>query len=183
MAGYSRESERQNKALKSILRGDTPQKRIMVANVDKEFQEYVKKEREDEQKRIDEKLEATKEARLPWFCPKCNKIMKRALDEKMWYVHNHCFDCQIEIENELRISGKYDEWVKNKINNNKLAWIKDKKQELIDFKNQKPMEAFNQVNPDGHSVEKEKWTQNFDELKKQANEAIEHLEKIEESLK
>ena len=109
--------------------------------------------------------------------------MKRALDEKMWYVHNHCFDCQIEIENELRISGKYDEWVKNKINNNKLAWIKDKKQELIDFKNQKPMEAFNQVNPDGHSVEKEKWTQNFDELKKQANEAIEHLEKIEESLK
>ena len=45
------------------------------------------------------------------------------------------------------------------------------------------MEAYNQVSPDGHSIEKEKWTQNFEELKKQADEALEHLEKIEESLK
>ena len=62
MAGYSRESERQNKALKAILRGDSPDKRIMVASVDREFKDFVKKEREDEQKRVDEKLEATKEA-------------------------------------------------------------------------------------------------------------------------
>ena len=64
-----------------------------------------------------------------------------------------------------------------------LTGIKDKKQELVEFKNQKPMEAYNQVNPDGHSIEKEKWSQNFEEIKKQANEALKHLEKIEESLK
>ena len=183
MAGYSRESERQNKALKAILRGDSPDKRIMVANVDKEFQDFVKKEREDEQKRIDEKLEATKEARLPWFCPDCKKIMKRRLDERMWYLHGHCFECQVEVENKMMIDGTFDEWEKKKVNANKLAWIRDKKQELLEFKNQKEMVAYNQVNPDGHSVEKEKWTQNFDELKKQADEAIQHLEKIEESLK
>ena len=183
MAGYSRESERQNKALKAILRGDSPDKRIMVASVDREFKDFVKKEREDEQKRVDEKLEATKEARLPWFCPDCKRIMKRRLDERMWYLHGHCFECQVEVENKMLIDGTFDEWEDKKVNANKLAWIRDKKQELVEFKNQKDMEAYNQVNPDGHSLEKEKWTQNFDELKKQADEAIEHLEKIEESLK
>ena len=100
MAGYSRESERQNKALKSILRGENPQKRIMVANVDKEFQEYVKKEREEEQKRINEKLDATKEARLPWFCPSCDKIMKKSLDEKM------CIYTDIVLNVRLKLKTK-----------------------------------------------------------------------------
>jgi len=183
MAGYSRESERQNKALKTILRGESPEKRIMVTNVDKEFQDFVKKEREEEQKRIDEKLEATKDARLPWFCPECKRVMKRRLDERMWYLHGHCFECQIVVENKMIIDGTFDEWQKKKVNANKLAWIRDKKQELVEFKNQKEMVAYNQINPDGYSIEKEKWTQNFDDLKKQAEEAIEHLEKIEESLK
>ena len=182
MAGYSRESERQNNALRAIMRGDTPEKRIMVANVDKEFQEFVKKEREEEQKRINEKLEATKEARLPWFCPDCKRVMKRNIDEKMWYLHGHCFECQIEIENRMMIEGTFDEYEKKKVNANKLAWIRDKKQEIIDFKKQKPMEAFNQINPDGHTLTKEKWSQNFEEIHKQADEALEHLEKIEESL-
>ena len=31
MAGYSRENQRQNAALQSILRGETPEKRILVA--------------------------------------------------------------------------------------------------------------------------------------------------------
>tara|TARA_Y100000361_G_C11043136_1_gene281036 strand:- start:156 stop:707 length:552 start_codon:yes stop_codon:yes gene_type:complete len=182
MAGYSRESERQNNALRAIMRGDTPEKRIMVANVDKEFQEFVKKEREEEQKRINEKLEATKEARLPWFCPDCKRVMKRNIDEKMWYLHGHCFECQLEIENRMMIEGTFDEYEKKKVNANKLAWIRDKKQEIIDFKKQKPMEAFNQINPDGHTLTKEKWSQNFEEIHKQADEALEHLEKIEESL-
>ena len=145
MAGYSRESERQNNALRAIMRGDTPEKRIMVANVDKEFQEFVKKEREEEQKRINEKLEATKEARLPWFCPDCKRVMKRNIDEKMWYLHGHCFECQLEIENRMMIEGTFDEYEKKKVNANKLAWIRDKKQEIIDFKKQKPMETFHNI--------------------------------------
>ena len=179
----SREEVRQNKAMQSILRGETPEKRIMVANVDKEFQDFVKKERKVEQDRINEKLEATKEARLPWFCPDCKRVMKRRLDERMWYLHGHCFECQVEVENKMMIDGSFDDWEIKKVNANKLSWIRDKKQELLEFKNQKEMESYNQISPDGYSLEKEKWTQNFDELKKQAGEAIEHLEKIEESLK
>ena len=33
--GYSKETERQNKALESILRGGTPEKRVMVGYNDK----------------------------------------------------------------------------------------------------------------------------------------------------
>ena len=42
MAGYSRENERQNKALKSILRGETPEKRVFVAQEDLEFKKKAK---------------------------------------------------------------------------------------------------------------------------------------------
>ena len=88
MAGYSKENERQNQALKSILKGETPEKRIFIAQEDLDFKKKVKEEAKQEQKRIDERLEVTKEARMPWFCPKCDKIMKRRLDEKCGiYTH------------------------------------------------------------------------------------------------
>ena len=170
----SREEVRQNKAMQSILRGETPEKRVMVG-----FD--TKKELKGDQ--IDRLSDVMKEARVPWFCPSCKKVMKKRLDEKMWYRHGHCLNCQIDVENKMIIDGTFDEYEQEKVRQNKLAWIKDKKQELIEFKNQKPMEAYNQVNPDGHSIEKEKWTQNFEEIKKQADEALKHLEKIEESLK
>ena len=170
----SREEVRQNKAMQSILRGETPEKRIMVG---------FDKKTEKQGDQIDRLSDIMKEARVPWFCPKCKSVMKKRLDERMWYLHGHCFNCQITMENRMIIDGTFDDWEREKVKQNKLAWIHDKKQELIEFKNQKPMEAYNQISPDGHSVEKEKWTQNFEELKKQANEALEHLEKIEESLK
>ena len=105
--GRSSESVRENKAMQSILRGETPEKRIFIATEDKEFKEKMKLEREADKKRMDEKLEATKEARMPWFCPSCDKIMKKRLDEKMWYLYTHCFDCQIEIENKTCKSAIY----------------------------------------------------------------------------
>ena len=75
--GYSRETERQNKALKSILKGEAPEKRIFISMEDKDFKEEQKLKREEEQREIDEKFEATKEARMPWFCPSCEKVMKK----------------------------------------------------------------------------------------------------------
>jgi len=180
--GYSRENSRQNQALQSILDGGTPDKRIFIAKEDKEFKEKMRLERETEQKRVDEKFEATKEARIPWFCPACKKIMAKRLDEKMWYLYTHCFDCQIKIENKMRIAGTFEKWSQEKVVANKLAWIKDQKQSLLEFKQQKAPEVYNQINPDGHSVEKEKWSIDMDMMKEQADEALEYLQKIEDSL-
>ena len=180
--GYSRENSRQNQALQSILDGGTPDKRIFITKEDKEFKEKMRLEREAERKRVDEKFEATKEARMPWFCSNCKKIMKKRLDEKMWYLYQHCFECQIEVENKLRISGEYDKWSQQKIIANKLSWIQEQKQQLEEFKNQKEPEVYNQVNPDGHTLYKEKWNTNFEKLKEQTDEALKHLQKIEDSL-
>ena len=47
--------------------------------------------------------EIMKEVRMPWFCPKCKSVMKKRLDERMWYLHGHCFNCQITMENRMII--------------------------------------------------------------------------------
>ena len=177
------ERERQLRARQSILQGETPEKRIFIANEDKEFKEKMRLEREVERKKSNEKFEATKGARMPWFCGKCKKIMKKHLDEKMWYLYNHCFECQVDIENKLRISGKFDEWAQQKVIANKLSWIRDQKQSVEEFKKQDKVEFWEQIRPDGYSVDKEKWNTNFDSVKKESDEALEYLQKIEDSLK
>ena len=109
--------------------------------------------------------------------------MKKRLDDRMWYLYGHCFDCQIDVEHKMKIAGVYDEWEEEKIKTNKLAWLQDKKQELIEFKKQKTPTFYNQVRPDGYSVDKETWNMGVENIDKLANEALKHLEKIEESLK
>ena len=183
MAGYSRENKRQNEALESILRGELPEKRIFIANEDLEFKKQLKKEKEEEKKRIDEKFEATKEARVPWFCPECDKIMKKRLYDRMWYLYGHCFDCQIKVENKLRIEGKFNKWSEQKVIANKLSWIKEQKESIKEFKKQKTPTFYNQVHPDGYTIDEEKWQIDTKEIKKQADEALEYLQKIEDSLK
>ena len=178
----SRESVRENKAMQSILRGETPEKRILVSKVDKDFQEKIKLEREIEQERINEKLEATKEARMPWFCSSCNKVMKNLMDEKMWYLYQHCFDCQIKVENKLRIDGRYEQWAKEKIKKNKISFIKDSIQKIEEFKNQSAPEFFNQVGVNYPELEKEKWDIDMKKVHKEADEALKKYEEVLEQL-
>ena len=171
----SRDSVRENKAMQSILRGETPEKRVLVG--------YRDKKDLNQGDKIDRLSDIMKEARMPWFCPKCTKTMKKRLDDKMWSLHGHCFDCQINIEHKLRLEGKFDEWATKKAIENKRAWVKEHKEQLIAFKNQTAPDVYNQVSPDGHSVDKEKWNIDFNKLKEQADEALNHLQKIEDSLK
>jgi len=181
--GYSRENKRQNDALQSILDGGTPEKRIFVAMEDVNEKKERKKEIKLERDKSDERSNALKEARVPWFCPKCDVVMKKRLDDRMWYLYGHCFNCQVKTENKLRIEGKFEEWSHKKIIANKLSWIKDQKEEIKSFRNQKSPEFLQQINPDGHSVDKEKWEVDITQVRKQADEALEYLQKIEDSLK
>jgi len=181
--GYSRENKRQNNALQSILDGGTPEKRIVVAMEDtkekKRRQKQIAKEREQDSERSN----ALKAARTPWFCPDCKKIMKKRLDDKMYRIYNHCFDCQLQIENKMRIDETYDDWEKEKVTANILAWIKEQKISIEEFKKQKSPEFYQQFRPDGYSIDKEKWSMNMTLIEKQADEALEHLEKMKDSLK
>lgn len=169
----SREEVRQNKAMQAILRGETPEKRVMVG--------FDKKE-EKSGDQIDRLSDIMKEARMPWFCPSCKKVMKKRLDNKMWILYNHCFECQLQTEHKMRIAGTYEEWKKENIRKNKLAWINEQRQSIIEWKAQDAPTVFNQVSPDGHTVQKEKWSTDKKELDEKADEALNYLNELEESL-
>jgi len=168
MAGYSKETERQNKALGDVLAGRTPEKRVMVGF------EGKKQESGDQISRMTDLM---KEARMPMFCPECDVIMKKKLDNKMWSLFGHCFDCQITIENRLRIEGKYEEWAVNKIRNNKISFLKDSIQKIEEFKNQKAPEFYNQVGVNHPELEKEKWSGDMTQVNAIADEALEEYTK------
>ena len=171
--GYSKESERQNDVLKDLLAGREPEKRIVVGyNSGKEPEKHGDK--------IDKLSDIMKEARMPWFCPECKKTMKKKLDNKFWRIKGHCFDCQVEMENKLRVQGKWEEYEKNKILENKKAYLKDLKQSIDKFEAKGGKEVFfNEVGVDRVGVEKEEWSMgedNFDKLVKEAREYIVELE-------
>ena len=183
MAGYSRDIERQNKALQTILDGGTPERKIYIAKEDMEYKKSIQEKNRKEQERINRKFEATKEARMPWFCPKCDKAMKKRLDDKMWFLHDHCFECQLKKEHKMRLDGTYNEWAEKKEIANKLAWIRDQKILIKEFKEQETPEFYQQFRPDGVSLDKEKWNIDKESMMKQADDALEFLEKMEDSLK
>ena len=174
--GYSKESERQNKVLGDLLAGREPEKRVMVGfNSGKEPEKHGDK--------IDRLSDIMKEARMPWFCPECDKTMKKKLDNKFWRLMGHCFDCQIRIENKLRIEGKWEEYEKKKILENKKAYLKDLKQSIDEFEASGGKTTFfNEVGVTEKGVEKEEWSmgqENFDQL---VDEAREHIERLEMEL-
>ena len=167
--GYSKEAERQNKVLGDLLAGRAPEKRVMVG--------YKGNEQESGDQ-ISRMTDIMKGARMPMFCPKCDVIMKKKLDDKMWSLFGHCFDCQIKLENKLRIEGKYEEWAEEKIRNNKIAFLKDSIQKIEEFRNQKAPEFYNQVGVNNPELEKEKWSGDMTQVNAMAGEALEEYTKV-----
>ena len=166
---YSKETERQNKALGDLLKGRTPEKRVMVGYKGKE------KEKGDV---IPKMTEIMQDVRMPWFCPECKKIMSIKLDDKMWGLFRHCFDCQITMENKLRIEGKYEEWAEEKVKQNKISFIKDQIQAITEWGDSKAPEWYNNVGVDTPELEKEKWNIDMVKVKEEATVALEEYTKV-----
>ena len=178
------EHQRHVKARQDIMSGKTPEKRIFVHMEDLE----EKKKREDEIKADRElkndRMDALKGAKTPWFCPECNKVMKQRLDDKMYRLHNQCFDCQVRFENKLRIEGKYEEWEEQKVLNNQLSYIKDQIASIEDWKDEasKPLVVFDQVGVQDVELQTEKWSKNTEKVEEMSKEALEGLNKIKEEV-
>ena len=165
--GYSKESERQNKALGDLLSGKRPDKRIMVGY-------EGKTESGDKISRLSDVM---KEARMPMFCPKCDVIMKKRLDNKFWSMYGHCFDCQIKIENKMRIDGTYEAWEKEKVRQNKISILKDEIQAIKEWRDVKAPTWYNNVGVNTPELEEEKWDVDVSAIQKEADEAIEKYTK------
>ena len=178
------EHQRHVKARQDILSGKTPEKRIFVHMEDLDEKKKRHEEVKEERERKNERMDALKEAKTRWFCPECNKVMKSHLDDKMYRLHNQCFDCQVRFENKLRIEGKYDEWEQKKVLNNQLSYIKDQIESIEDWKKEasNPFDVFDSIGVKEIELKKEKWTQNKEQVEKMSEEALEELNKIKEDV-
>lgn len=173
MAGYSKEQERQNKVLGDLLSGREPEKRIIVGY-----------EGQKETKGVESELtKIMKDVRMPMFCPECKKVMKKKLDNKFWRLMGHCFDCQVTIENKLRIEGKYEEWANKKILENKKSFLHDLKQSIDEFeKTEGKAEFFNSVGVKDVELEKEKWSMGEEKFNTLVKEARDYIQKLEDEV-
>ena len=178
------EHQRHVKARQDILSGKTPDKRIFVHMEDLEEKKKREEEIKEERERKNDRMDALKEAKTPWFCPNCDKVMNKRLDDKMYRLHNQCFDCQIKFENKLRIEGKYEQWEEKKVLNNQLSYIKDQIESIEDWKEQasKPLEVFDSVGIKEVELQKEKWSQNKEQVETMSKEALEELNKLKEDV-
>jgi len=142
-------------------------------------------EGQKETKGVESKLtKIMKEVRMPLFCPNCGKVMKKRLDDKMWRLFGHCFDCQVEIENKLRITGEYETWEKKKILENKKSYLKDLKQSIVEFEQTEgKAEFFNNVGVRTPELEKEKWSMGEEKFNTIITEAKEYIQSLEDNIK
>ena len=180
MAGRSKEAERENKALSAILKGQEVEKRSMVGYTPEAEKNLGGKTRKSELTDI------MAEVRMPWFCPNCKKAMKKKLDDKFWRMMGHCFDCQVEMENKLRIKGEFDEWAERKMLENQKSQLKDLEQSITDFeKTGGKKEWYNNVGVNTPMLEADKWEmgkEKFEETIQEARDFIrDNRKKVEEA--
>ena len=178
------EHQRHVKARQDILAGKTPEKRIFVHMEDLDEKKKREEEIKAERERKSDRMDALKEAKTPWFCPNCDKVMNKRLDDKMYRLHNHCFDCQVKFEGKLRAEGKYEEWEEKKVLNNQLSYLKDQIESIENWKEEasKPFESMDSVGIKEVELQKEKWTQNKDQVEQMSKEALEGLNKLKEDV-
>ena len=176
MAGRSKEAERQNVALKNILDGKPTEKRSMVGYQGEQEKNLGGKTRESELSKIMQSV------RMPLFCPKCKKTMKKKLDDKFWRLFEHCWDCQIDFEHKLRLEGKYDEWATERAKNNQKGWIEDMIQSIEQWRTERPVDQIYDVGIKNPEVKIEKAQVNEKALNKLADDAIKDLKKMRENI-
>jgi ribosomal protein L37AE/L43A len=164
-----KERIKQLDALKSISHGEAPEKRIMVGY------KGAEKERGDIEGPLTKIMQ---DVRMPLFCKKCDKLMKKRLDDKMWGLYNHCFNCQLQFEHKLRLEGKYDEWEKEKVKQNKISFVKENIEKIKEWKTQSTPGWYNNVGVNYPELEKEKWNIDRATIQKDADAALEKYTEV-----
>ena len=157
----------EDRALANILSGKENKKKIMVGYEGKK----------EKAKDIKSPLtDIMAQARMPWFCPKCDSVMKKRLDRKMWMLFNHCLDCQIEEEHQMRVSGTFDSYEKKKFFENRKSAILEQKDSIKEWLDAGDSTFVEPVNIDTGFVHVEKY-ERPPELIKEAEEALEQIDK------
>ena len=176
MANYSKETERQNKALKDLMSGKEHTKEYVQVGYEGKKENLGGKTRESELSKTMQSI------RMPWFCPKCKKAMKKKLDDKFWRLFEHCWDCQLDFEHKLRLEGKYDEWATERAKNNQKGWVDDMIQGIEQWRTERPVDQIYDIGIKDPEVEIKKAQVNEEALNKLADDAIKDLKKMRENI-
>ena len=178
MANKSKDMERQNKALQDIMDGKEHVKDYVQVGY-----EGKKEENLGGKTRKSELTDIMSKVRMPWFCPKCQKTMKKRLDDKFWRMMGHCFDCQVDFENQLRIKGEFENYARSLELENRKAYVRDLKQSLEEFKGTEgKQEFFNSVGVKDVELEKEQWDMGKEKFETMVENAHEHLKSLQDKL-
>lgn len=118
---------------------------------------------------------------MPWFCPKCGKILKSNADKKMWNLYEMCSTCVAKMETQLKLTGKWEEYENKKVRQNQLSYYKEVKAQLEDYINTGIKKEVDYHNEDG-STEKwknEQYEYQLEFFKNELKETTEFIEKLE----
>jgi hypothetical protein len=72
-------------------------------------------------------------AKTPYFCPACGTIMPYEHHTQFWRRFSRCIECLAKEETKLKGEGKWEEFLKERHKQNRIAWFTDKIQELQDY--------------------------------------------------
>lgn len=192
--------ERQNKALETILKGGDPEQPIKIAVPGSSSSKYKVREIgetwTDSDGRTWEqrdgyimKVPKMERFNMPMFCPECDKIMNKNLDDKMWARTGKCFDCVIKEETAMRAAGTYELYEKEKILANMKSWVKDMEAGLETFfeniNNKTDVTSSGEINEWSDLTENElqELRSKFENEIKPAKEKINELQKTVDKLK
>jgi len=82
---------------------------------------------------LKQSISKLQEAKMPWWCPKCEKAMNHRFDTKFYNLYSQCYDCTINQQTQMRIDGTWDAFEKKMIRENEKAWLRDQIQERKDY--------------------------------------------------
>ena len=83
-------------------------------------------------KGIKQSISPLQDAKTPWWCPVCEKIMTQ-LDVNTFRTTGQCYDCVAKEESKLKMGGKWDQYREKKILENQIDWLKDRIVELTHY--------------------------------------------------
>lgn len=111
------------------------------------------------------------DAKMPWWCPKCDKTMNNKLDRKFFYKKGKCHDCVVADETEMRFNGTWHAYECKAMYANAVANAKDM---LDQFKSMKEEVSNPQIHfQDGRF---EEWNIGVDKIKEDLQIEIDQLE-------
>jgi hypothetical protein len=65
------------------------------------------------------------DVRMPIWCTRCSLPMNHRFDRKFWSLRGWCYNCNVDIEGEMRVNGTYEAYEKRLLRANEVSWIQD----------------------------------------------------------